>query len=187
MTSPASNMMMNVAEKSQKSAPETNDIVLHPLSSKWTLWAHLPKEPDWLNILSYIKIMSIDSVESTIALTKQLPENMITHCMLFLMRDGIDPRWEDPSNITGGCFAYRVGNKHVPQVWRDLTYCLVGNTISANIPFVRNVNGITVSPKREFCIFKIWTKTREVQNPAIVTTAIKNLVPQGCLYKKHGE
>jgi len=26
-----------------------------------------------------------------------------------------------------------------------------------------------------------------VQNPAIVTQAIKNLVPQGCLYKKHGE
>jgi hypothetical protein len=78
-----------------------------------------------------------------------------------------------------------VSNKNVCEVWRDLSYLLVGNTISSNMQFVNGVTGVTISPKKNFCIIKIWLSNCEHQNPAVVTSEINGLVAQGCLFKKH--
>jgi hypothetical protein len=157
---------------------------LHLLSDKWCLWAHLPHDTDW-SINSYKKIYTFSTLEETIAVTETLPESLIKNCMLFLMRDGIKPIWEDPKNRNGGCFSYKVINKHVYTVWKELSYVLVGDTISAQDSFVANVTGITISPKKNFCIIKIWMSTCANQNPAIVTTDVKDLSSQGSLFKKH--
>ena len=47
------------------------------------------------------------------------------------------------------------------------------------------VTGITISPKKNFCIIKIWMTDCNNQNPAIVTSDVKGISPQGCLFKKH--
>ena len=157
----------------------------HNLIHEWNLWAHLPQDPDWTNIESFKKVYNFKTLEETIAIVGSLPENLIKNCMLFIMRDGITPMWEDPKNKNGGGFSYRVSNKVVVEVWRELSCILVGETISTNNTFVNNVTGITISPKKNFCIIKIWMSNCDHQNPQMVTTDIKNLVPQGCLFKKH--
>ena len=101
------------------------------------------------------------------------------------MRDGILPTWEDSKNRNGGCFSYKVSNKNVVEVWKDLTYVLVGESVSNLIPFVSSVTGITISPKKNFCIIKIWMTDCKNQNPAVVSTEVKGLTQQGCLFKKH--
>jgi hypothetical protein len=156
----------------------------HCLSDKWCLWAHLPHDTDW-SINSYKKIFTFGTVEETIAVTETLPDVLIKNCMLFLMRDGIKPIWEDPKNRNGGCFSYKVSNKQVYSVWKELSYVLVGDTISKQASFVANVTGITISPKKNFCIIKIWMSNCANQNPAIVTTDVKDLTSQGSLFKKH--
>ena len=156
----------------------------HKLKGNWNLWAHLPQDADW-TVKSYKKIYQFKTVEETIAITESCPENLAKNCMLFIMRDGITPMWEDPKNRHGGCFSYKVSNKNVFEVWRDLTYVLIGETISTNDIFVNCVTGITISPKKNFCIIKIWTTNCDHQNPQIVTNEIKNLTSQGCLFKKH--
>jgi hypothetical protein len=156
----------------------------HILSDKWTLWAHLPHNADW-SIKSYIKVFTFNSVEDTIAVTETLPSILVENCMLFLMREGIKPTWEDPKNRNGGCFSYKVSNKCVYSVWKDLTYLVVGNTISKQMAFVNSVTGITISPKKNFCIIKIWMTDCLNQNPAVVTPDLKGLGSQGCLFKKH--
>ena len=156
----------------------------HNLSDKWTLWAHLPHNTDW-SIQSYIPISTFKTVEETIAVTETLPAILVENCMLFMMRDGIKPAWEDPKNRNGGCFSYKVSNKNVYKVWKDLTYVVVGGTISKQSGFVNCVTGITISPKKNFCIIKIWMTDCNNQNPATVTSDVKGLMPQGCLFKKH--
>ena len=156
----------------------------HNLKNKWNLWAHLPQDPDW-TFNSYKKIYQFKTVEETIAVTETLPENLVKNCMLFIMKDGIIPMWEDPMNINGGSFSYKVSNKNVVEVWRELTYVLVGETFSSNSIFVNRVTGITISPKKNFCIIKIWMSNCDHQNPQIITSDIRNLVPQGCLFNKH--
>jgi hypothetical protein len=156
----------------------------HKLSSDWTLWAHLPHNTDW-SIKSYIPVSTFTTIEETIAVTETLSETLVANCMLFLMRKGVKPIWEDPLNRTGGCFSYKVPDKSVYKVWKELTYVVAGSTISDNADFVNCVTGITISPKKKFCIVKIWMKNCSNQNPAIVTNHVKGIVPQGCLFKKH--
>ena len=156
----------------------------HKLSDKWTLWAHLPHDTDW-SIKSYKPIYTFDTVEQSIAVTETLPEILVKNCMLFLMREGIMPIWEDPGNRDGGCFSYKVVNKSVYEVWKELTYVVVGSSVSNQKSFVENVTGITISPKKNFCIVKIWMRNCTNQNPGIVTSDVSGLSPQGCLFKKH--
>jgi hypothetical protein len=172
MVDSATNLEMNVTDS------------FHKLNSKWNLWGHLPHEQDW-TLSSYKHIYKFTNIEETIAIIESLGDNLVKNCMLFIMRDGITPMWEDPRNRNGGCFSYKVSNKNVYDVWRELTYTLVGETISTNNSFINNVTGITISPKKNFCIIKIWMSNCEHQNPTVVTNTIKGLTSQGCLFKKH--
>ena len=156
----------------------------HKLSDRWTLWAHLPHNTDW-SINSYIKIYTFTSVEETIAISETMPSVLVENCMLFLMRDGVKPTWEDPKNRNGGCFSYKISNKSVCKVWKELSYVVVGGTVSKQMNYVNNVTGITISPKKNFCILKIWMSDCSNQNPDVVTVDLKGLSPQGCLFKKH--
>jgi hypothetical protein len=101
------------------------------------------------------------------------------------MKEGILPIWEDVKNRNGGCFSYKVNNKYVVDVWKELTYVLVGKTLSSEKKFTDAISGITISPKKNFCIIKIWMENCDNQNPLAVTNEIKNLTPNGCIFKKH--
>ena len=156
----------------------------HSLSNNWTLWAHLPHNTDW-SLNSYIPISTFTNVEETIGVTETLPPVLVENCMLFIMKEGVKPIWEDPNNRNGGSFSYKILNKNVYNVWKELTYALVGGTISKQQGFINCVTGITISPKKSFCIIKIWMADCKHQNPSIVTTEVNGLIPQGCLFKKH--
>ncbi len=156
---------------------------IHPLHESWNLWAHLPQDKDW-SMNSYKFLSKINTVEDAIVRSNLLPDLFIKHCMIFIMKDGIKPVWEDNNNVKGGAFSYKVSNKNVPTIWRELTYALVGNTISTDEKFVKNINGITISPKNNFCVIKIWTKTCDCQNPQMVNS-VSGLTSKGCLFKQH--
>jgi translation initiation factor 4E len=156
----------------------------HPLHDKWTLWAHLPHDTDW-SIHSYKKIFTVSTVEEGIAITETLPEVLVKNCMLFIMREGIKPVWEDVQNRNGGCFSYKIANKSVYEVWREMSYVLMGESIGQEAAFSAGVTGITISPKKNFCIVKIWMRDCKNQNPNVVSTEIKGITPFGCLFKKH--
>jgi translation initiation factor 4E len=134
---------------------------------------------------SYKNIYTFGYVEEVIAVSETMPNILVENCMLFLMREGIKPTWEDERNRKGGSFSYKIANKHVATVWKQLTYVVVGGTVSKQQNFVNAVTGITISPKKNFCIIKIWMTNCEHQNPQVVTSDIKNLQSQGCLFKKH--
>lgn len=168
---------------------ESNDVgspcaVEHPLHDKWVLWAHLPHDTDW-SLKSYIKITELDTLEKVISLNNSVPGQMIKNCMLFLMRKDITPTWEDPKNQNGGCFSFKIMNKKIVSVWKNLSYVLTGETISNDPKFLESINGITISPKKSFCILKIWMKDLDYQNPRAITTEIDGLTLTGCLFKKH--
>ena len=159
------------------------EIVEHCLSDKWVLWAHLPHDTDW-SIKSYKKIMEVSTVSEMVSLYNALPEKLVKNCMLFLMRKNISPTWEDPKNRGGGCFSYKVLNKSVHTVWRHMSFLLVGDTITRCNDLIKCINGITISPKKSFCIVKIWISNCNHQNPAKMIS-VDGLNSHGCLFKKH--
>lgn len=175
---------MSASKPMEQNSPRytTSDSELHELHDKWVLWAHMPHDTDW-SLKSYKKISDVSTVEEAIALCETIPDKMTKNCMLFLMRKGIHPTWEDSKNINGGSFSYKINNKYVPENWKLLFYTMIGENVSNNKEFIKCVNGITISPKKNFCIIKIWMSSCKHQNPELIK--IDGMSNQSCLFKKH--
>jgi hypothetical protein len=163
----------------------TTAVESHPLNGKWDLYYHLPHDKNW-ELSSYRSILAgIDTAEQVVYLNeKAVSEYVVQHSMLFLMRRGITPMWEDAKNRDGGCFSFRVPNKCVYGIWKSLMYAAAGETLFTNRKYNEFMNGITISPKRNFCIIKIWMSNCENIDPNTISN-IPNLSKQGCLFKKH--
>lgn len=172
------NAQMSVVTSNENTHTEYTNLY-----DKWTLYAHLPHDTDW-TIKSYKVISTITSVEQAIAIYNNIPDKMAQNCMMFLMRNNIKPIWEDVSNRNGGSFSYKVSNKNVPHAWRNLCYQMMGETISKHREFLSKINGCTISPKKNFCIIKIWLCDCSVQNINKVEQVV-GLDTKGVIFKRH--
>jgi hypothetical protein len=63
-------------------------------------------------------------------------------------------------------------------------YKAVGETLTKNAAFSNCITGITISPKKNFSIIKIWVRTCEYKNPALIEP-VRGMQIQGCLFEKH--
>jgi len=174
---------MPSATPSASAMPSASNPTDYKLYDKWTLWAHLPHDTNW-TFESYIRILTFDTAQAIIMLLETIPEEMTTNCMLFIMRDGIKPMWEDPKNRKGGCFSYKINNKNVSSIWKNLSYSLVGESLTDDVNVRPHINGITISPKKNFCIVKIWLANCNYQNPVVIADNL-GISSQGCLFKTH--
>jgi len=159
------------------------DTKYHTLNDVWTLWAHLPHDTDW-SIKSYQNIMDITNVETILKLNKIVPDTMIKNCMIFCMRKNILPTWEDPSNKDGGSFSFKINNSEIYKVWNELIMTLLTEMLLKDEILNKSVNGITVSPKKNFCILKIWMRDVKIQNPKLLNLPI-TIDTKTTLFKKH--
>ena len=161
---------------------ETHTTDTHKLYNNWTLWAHLPHDTDW-SLSSYKEIVTLDTMESALSIFENLPEVMVKNCMLFLMRKGVQPTWEDEKNRSGGCFSYKINNRNVAYSWKNLSYVLLGETL-IKPELCDIINGITISPKKNFCIIKVWLANCNHNSPEIISD-VDGISRHGCLFKKH--
>ena len=177
----SSNLCSKNTHLSSGSSPEK-----HLLNGKWNMYFHLPMDKDnrW-TLDSYQEIMfQITEAEQVIAVVCGLKENVIKYGLLFVMRSHISPIWEDPKNRGMGAFSYKVSNRSVCDVWRNLCYAMCGESLCVQSADSRHVNGISISPKKGFCCIKIWMDTLEFQDPSIFVE-IPGLNRAGCLFRKH--
>lgn len=154
------------------------------LSNSWTLYYHSPDNKKW-TLDSYPIISSnINTVEKVAALNHYIHDDTIRYTMLFLMLNNVTPMWEDIQNRNGGCFSYKVSNKDVPNVWREFIMKLCGNKLTKNPGNMENITGITISPKKNFCIIKIWFRNCEMQDTSIISD-INNVSRYGNIFRRH--
>jgi len=171
------------AKSSGKGGGEMGTVAL-PLLSEWTLWCHLPfrtNQDDW-TLGSYKNVYTFSDLKDVMATMETMPDKFFLNSVLFIMRKGVSPMWEDKAHRKGGCFSFKVPNKYVGGVARQLTYAMVGETISNLREFNQNVSGISISPKKGSCTVKIWMCTAEFQNAQCITAPIPNLTLAGCLF-----
>ena len=123
------------------------------LESKWTLWFHKVNDNNW-SLESYSKVLDIYTYYDLLFILKELDN--ITSGMFFLMKEGIIPIFEDENNINGGYWSLRITKKEAFDFWQKIVYYLVMDNITVD-PFYKNkINGVSISPKINNCIFKIW-------------------------------
>lgn len=127
-------------------------VTMHNLTTPWTLYYHSPSLQDW-SVTSYMEVATFATVEDFWTVFGKLPEANFHMGMFFFMRQDIKPTWEDPHNAKGGCWSYKIPMRHIYPVWKSLCALLVGESLST-VPML--LNGLSVSPKRGFCIVKVW-------------------------------
>lgn len=158
-------------------------VSLTKLNNSWNFYLHLHDNNDW-SIDSYIKIVEFDNVEHAILLNDEINYDLIKKSMMFVMKDKVKPMWEDEHNKDGGCFSFKIANKDVEKVWKQVYYSLIGQSITSEQSHYESINGITLSPKKKFCILKIWMKDCGLDDPKIFVK-MNNLKCDGCIFKRH--
>ena len=164
------------------------------LNSEWVLWYHSLSDNKWTKT-SYKNIYNIKTLVDYKILIKQLEIQHLQNGMYFLMRKDIFPNWEDPDNRCGGCWSYKVPGKKIKKIWDNIILKLLTENIikhneekedTVNISFnMDEINGISISPKKEFNIIKIWNKNSDLIDKLDLSETNKILEDEGFIYKKH--
>lgn len=148
------------------------------LNDTYTLWFHSSSDQDW-SIDSYHEIFNFNTVDEfwTLFMSINTHPKMITNGMFFVMKQGVKPIWEDPNNINGGCFTWKIEKDDVVASWENMCALLVSGALDMLSEY--GINGVSISPKKTNNILKIWLS----QNPA--QTVIDNLqMPSVCVFKE---
>ncbi len=152
------------------------------LKHKWVLWFHRINDDKW-TLDSYHRLCEITTYEELVFVLSTL-KNIIAG-MFFIMKDGINPTFEDPANTHGGYWSIRVNKKDAYEYWNKLIYYLCIDNITINDNYERKMNGLMISPKINNCVFKIWTSDFKGMKSQYIRKDIDILNFDEMYYKEH--
>ena len=175
----------------QQSEQELKKNQVHQLNSKWVVWYHNPSDKSW-TIDSYKDILEITSLEDFFVLknswNKCLP--LVYEGMFFLMRKlqsgkSIYPQWEDINNRNGGYWSFKITKEQSEEVWFKLCSFTIGESICNSPMESLQVNGISISPKKNFCIIKIWNNNNKKDDIKLLSEKLTFLDMSEVKYSSH--
>ena len=166
--------------------PATVGVPTHPIpTGSWTVYFHEPEDKS-MTADSYKKLQVVNSWEALGTLLRELGPHKITNGLLRVMRGDISPLWENNANIRGGSYCLKVSRRNSVEVFqRYLAAAALG--ICAKDP-ANEIVGVTISPKKGFCIIKIWNlNAKGYHLPADVKLLHEEIKESEILYRKHTE
>jgi len=153
-----------------------------PINSTWKLWYHSITDNNWTK-KSYNKLFDIRDLCDYKLISDTFKQNHYQNGMFFLMKNDIFPNWEDPSNRLGGCLSFKVPSNKIIEDWDQLVLrCITENILSQENDVI---NGISISPKKEFNIIKIWFNKDPFSYKEIFNTFGEYIKLENSIYKKH--
>jgi len=138
----------------------------HFLHDMWSVYFHDPNDEAW-DRSSFKKISDISTIENFWQVNNCIHDK-IHLGMFFMMRESIFPLWEEKENCNGGYISIKVQRNKVQEVWNMLCARVLSESIMTEPHYHLwdQINGLSVSPKKSFCIFKIWIKTKDINDPS---------------------
>ena len=148
----------------------------------WKIWYHSSKNSSWNN-QSYKNIFEINNLYDLKFFIDSINLSHIKTGMFFIMKSGIFPTWEDKQNRDGCCISYKIYDDIVKSKIDFIILELLINDLK-----IKNntINGLSIVPKKNYCIVKLWLKKNirknEYQNVNIddISFNVKNAI-----FKKH--
>jgi hypothetical protein len=137
-------------------------------NSTWVLWSHEISDEDY-SIGSYRIVWETDNMVDFLNHVNEYSEDEWSTKMFFFMRKGITPRYEDPKNIRGGSWSFRVNKNYCYTSWISLCIQCMGECLIEDWNEMKKINGISLSPKNNTTTVRIWNE---------ISTGILNLQHQ---------
>ncbi|EPY31713.1 translation initiation factor 4E [Strigomonas culicis] len=151
------------------------------LDDLWCLF-YLPQVGESIQEDTYnpTLVFRIDSVPTFWKVANNIPQpTQLPQCTLYLFRDGIDPRWEDPANLSGGIVKVKINHSHatvfndysadpnaadsqetINEAWELLLCRTIGDSWSSSVRGL--VNGIALKVRGRAYVLEVWV-TRQTQ------------------------
>lgn len=128
------------------------------LNDTWSVYFHNPYDNNW-DESGYIKLFSIGNIEE-FWMFNSLVRNHTNEGMFFIMREYIFPKWNDIENKNGGFLSIKLLKEKVPSFFENICMNLINETLlkPEYYQHADKINGISISPKKHFCIIKVWLK-----------------------------
>ena len=147
---------------------------------KYKLYFHKVNDSNW-GIDSYIYVCDIDNEDDLLYLYKKIPN--YTSGMFFLMNHDVKPIYEDKKNINGGVCTFKLPKKECNKFWKNICYLYCNNKLTKKEEDSNIITGLSISPKINNCILKIWISKSVKVN--ILKSNIKFLDLRNAMYRNH--
>jgi hypothetical protein len=154
-------------------------------NDNWDVWYHSINDNTWTKS-SYQKIHQIKNLFDYRYVMDTFEQDHYQNGMFFCMKEDIFPNWEDPDNRNGGCLSFKIPSTDIIGGWGELLLKCFTETILSSTEYSDEINGISISPKKEFNIIKIWFKNATFEYKKHFHEESESLINlQNSLYKKH--
>lgn len=126
-------------------------------SNEYVLWTHDIYDKDW-SINGYSQLCNVDNVSTFWRLFNNFNKLDCVKKHYYLMKKNIEPIWEHPENRNGGICTLKVDYNNLMNIWELLCAYMVCNELCE---MKDDINGVSLSPKSNWVILKIWNKNKK--------------------------
>lgn len=139
--------------------------------NNWNLWYHHTKD-DW-TINGYKNVYKITNNKNFWELYNNWDTiGGILFKQFFLMKNNVQPIWEDPANKNGGCWSFKVVENNVEELWEELSILLVTEEL---LESKDEIVGLSICLKKNnFCVVKIWNNNCKNNSIKLLNPIILN-------------
>lgn len=122
------------------------------LERKWIVYFHDYMDTNW-NRESYEKLSDITNIIDFWTVFNIIKDKLSLG-MFFFMKEDIFPKWDDNENIKMSYMSIKILKTNASEFMEQILTHLLTEKIFLDNPDL--INGISISPKKNFCICKIW-------------------------------
>jgi len=153
------------------------------LSHNWAIWYHHEKD-NW-KLSGYKQIYKMETVGDFWRFYNNWDKvGGVTNKHFFLMREDVSPIWEDPKNINGGCWSFKIQEEQAEDLWEDLSTNIVCNQLCPTIP--NELVGLSICLKKNSnTVVKIWNKNSKHNSLKLINEAILKKWGMDIIYIAH--
>ena len=160
--------------------PKMSDSTKMP--QLWGLWYHDPNDSNY-SLSSYTNIATFSTPAEFWSVIDSIPREAWESGMFFFMRDGYRPLWDVPENAKGGAWSKKIDAKDTYEVFIDcMVHCFAGVFLTN---YKEALVGVTLSPKGQFHIVKVWNTTTNVMDRKLFNPSLKMKNGDDIVYKAH--
>lgn len=132
------------------------------LNDKWSLY-FVDRSASGTESFDPCLVLSVETVEEFWRLWNNIPtpSQLVPGSTVFLFRDGVEPRWEDPSNCDGGCWQMRLplrAAETADVAWERLCCQTIAEAWTG--PHRDTVNGVIVKVRDKYFTLQVWVTER---------------------------
>ena len=156
----------------------------YQLNTNWCLWYHSINDTSWKNS-SYKNLYTFRNLYDIKIFQESIQKIHLQNGMFFIMREDIFPTWEDPENREGCCISYKIPSPELLKQWNELIIRVLTEDILSDKDKFNSINGISITPKKEFNIVKLWLREYDENYQDWIKSYEPFLIKDKSLIKKH--